>query len=114
MDDARLSGNLRMLWNHESIGGPIYRGDGEVIAGTVQLVNDDGSWVGTVRGHVAYEEFGRHHYWQFELTGTGPYEGYSALAYAEGAGGGGPKKVEGFVFPGALPEYPDPVDVPDE
>ena len=111
MDDDRLSGTLWQLWNHESIGGPKYRADGEVMFGTVELVNDDGSWVGTMRGYIVNGP--RTHYWQLDLTGTGAYEGLSALAYVEGPGGGA-HEFEGFVFPGALPEYPDPVEVPTE
>jgi len=109
MDDPRLGGTLWQLWNHASIGGPKYRADGEVMSGTVELVNDDGSWVGTMRGYIFHVPM-RTHYRQLELTGTGAYEGLSALAYAVGPGGGA-HEFEGFVFPGGLPEYPDPVEV---
>ena len=110
MDDARLSGTLYQLWNHEGIGGPKFGADGEVLAGTVELVNDDGSWVGTTRGYIVNGP-PRTLYWQHELTGTGAYDGYSALAYAVGEGMGD-HEFEGFVFPGELPEYPYPVEVP--
>ena len=113
MDDARLSGSLWVLSNMDAIGGRIRASEGEVMAQTVELVNDDGSWVGTNRGYIAYEPLGRVHYWQLELTGTGVYEGHSALLQVKGPGTG-PYEVEGFVFPGALPEYPGPVEVPAE
>jgi len=109
MDDARLSGKLWEVWNRDSIGGPLKQGDGEVETGAVELVNDDGSWVGTMRGYASMGP--RTHYWHYELTGTGAYEGFSALLHAQGRPGG-PWDVEGFVFPGVLPEYPDPVEVP--
>ena len=109
MDDARLCGTLWHVWDRDTFVGP-NGPDGEVLTGTVQLVNDDGSWVGTMRGHVAYEALGRHHYWQLELTGTGVHDGLSALLLVKGP----PemREVEGFVFPGVLPVYPDPVEVP--
>ena len=103
MDDPRLSGLLRRIWNCETYGGPREAGLGEVMAARTELVNDDGTWVGTMRGYVAYGP--RRHYWQFELTGTGAYEGHTALLWTQGPGGG-PQEVEGFVFPGPLPEYP--------
>ena len=112
MDDARLSGTLWLLSNMEAIGGRIRASEGEVMAVTVELVNDDGSWVGTMRGYIAYEPR-RVHYWQLELTGTSAYEGHSALLQVKGPGTG-PYEVEGFVFPGALPDYPGPVEVPAE
>lgn len=111
MDDARLSGTMWQVWNRDSIGGPLRRGDGEVETGTVELVNEDGSWVGTMRGYASMGP--RTHYWHIELTGTGAHEGFSALLYAKGPAGG-PWDVEGFVFPGVLPEYPEPVKVPAE
>jgi hypothetical protein len=46
-----------------------------------------------------------------ELTGAGTYEGLAALLVFR-AQRGYLQEVEGFVFPGALPEYPDPVEVP--
>jgi len=111
LDDARLSGKLWQVWNRDSIGGPLKQGDGEVAAAALELVNEDGSWVGTMRGYASMGP--RSHYWQIELTGTDVYEGHSALLYAHGPAGG-PWAVEGFVFPGALPPYPDPVEVPAE
>lgn len=111
MDDTRLSGTISEVWNRDSIGGPLRQGDGEVETGTVAIVNEDGSWVGTMRGYASMDP--RTHYWHYELTGTGAHEGFSALLYAHGRAGG-PWDVEGFVFPGVLPEYPDPVEVPAE
>lgn len=104
MDDPRLSGLLRRVWNRDTYGGPVRAGLGEVMAARAEVVNDDGSWIGTNRGHVAYQN-PRTFYWQFELTGTGAYEGHTALLYAKGPTGG-PFEVEGFVFPGLLPDYP--------
>ena len=101
MDDPRLGGTLWQLWNHASIGGPKYRADGEVMSGTVALVNDDGSWVGTMRGYIFHVPM-RTHYRQLELIGTGAYEGLSALAYAEGPGGG-PTSSKAWSSPARCP-----------
>ena len=53
----------------------------------------------------------RRHYWHIALTGTDAHEGLSALFYAWGPAQG-LIDVEGFVFPGVLPAYRDPVEVP--
>ena len=104
LDDARLSGTLYHVWNRD------YMLGGQVLTGTVELVNDGGSWVGTMRG---YKLGGTRHYWQMQLTGTGAYDGLSALLVFRGVDDIR-QEVEGFVFPGALPDYPEPVVVPTE
>jgi hypothetical protein len=109
MDDARLSGTLWNIWNIDLIGDRQYGSDAKVGTGTVELVNDDGSWVGTMRGYVSMDPATSH--WYLELTGTGAHDGYSALLYAMRPESG-VWDIEGFVFPGVLPEYPDPVVVP--
>jgi len=111
MDDARLSGTMWQVWNRDSIGGPLRQGDGEVETGTVALVNDDGTWVGTMRGYTTMGP--RTHHYHIELTGTGAHEGHSAMLYVHGLQGG-PWDAEGLAFPGVLPEYPAPVQVPAE
>lgn len=105
MDDPRLGGLNSETWNWDTYGGTLKAGRGEVMASRVKVVNDDGYWIGTMRGYVAYEP-GRHLYMHYELTGKGAYEGHSALLYATGPQGG-PWDFEGFVFPGPVPEYPD-------
>ena len=111
MDDPRLSGDLWTVLNRDFIGDRQYGGDGAVGTGAVELVNEDGSWVGTMRGYVSMDP--RTHHWHYELTGTGAHDGFSALLYARRPETG-VWDVEGFVFPGALPAYPDPVVVPAE
>ncbi|MEA2025692.1 MAG: hypothetical protein U9O18_03275 [Chloroflexota bacterium] len=110
MDDARLSGTLYLAQNSDDIGEKYQHHDGEVRTGTIELVNDGGSWVGTMRGYASMNPATMH--WHMELTGTGAHEGLSALLEAKGPYGS--YDVEGFIFPGALPEYPDPVEVPAE
>ncbi len=110
MDDARLSGTMYLLRNRDDIGEKYQRADGEVWTGSLELVNDDGSWIGTVRGYTSMNPGTLH--WHMELTGTGAHAGFSALLEARGLYGAW--DVEGFVFPGVLPEYPEPVEVPAE
>ena len=110
MDDARLAGTMYLARNSDHIGERYEHHDGEVWTGTLELVNEDGSWVGTVRGYTSMNPANLH--WHMELTGTGGHEGLSALLEAEGPYGRW--DVEGLVFPGALPGYPDAVVVPAE
>jgi hypothetical protein len=110
MDDTRLSGTLYLAQNSDDIGEKYQHHDGEVWTGTIELVNDDGPWIGTVRGYTSMDPATTH--WHMELTGIGAHEGLSALLEAKGPYGS--YDVEGFVFPGVLPEYPDPVAVPAE
>jgi len=110
MDDARLSGTMYLAQNQDHIGEKYQHHDGEVWTGTLELVNDDGSWIGTVRGYASMNPATLH--WHMELTGTGAHEGLSTLLEAKGPYGSW--DVEGLIFPGVLPEYPDPVEVPAE
>jgi hypothetical protein len=91
------------------IGGTVRQGLGALMTGAVELVNDEGSWVGTWRGYTRMAP--RKHHWQVEPNVTGAYERLSALLQVTGAGR---FDVEGFGFPGALPRYPDLVAVPVE
>jgi hypothetical protein len=111
MDDARLSGQPWHIWNRDPVGGGFYSGVGEALTGTVELVNDDGSWVGTMRGYIVTEP--TTHFWHIGLTGSGAYEGLSTLLYVKGPGRR-VMNVDSLVFPGALPVYPDPVELPAE
>jgi len=110
LDDARLSGTIYLALNEDLIGEKYQHHDGEVSTGTLELVNDDGSWIGTVRGFTSMNPATQH--WHMDLTGTGAHEGLSALLEAKGPYGSG--DVEGLIFPGVLPEYPEPVEVPAE
>jgi len=110
MDDLRLSGTLYQLRNRDDIGQRYQHADGEVWTGSLELVNDDGTWTGTVRGYTSMNPGTLH--WQIELTGSGAHEGSAALLTAMGLYGAW--DVDGFIFPGALPDYPEPVEVPAE
>jgi hypothetical protein len=79
LDDPRLSGTVRTVLNRDYIGDRQYGSDGEVGAGAIELVSDDGSWVGTMRGYVSMDP--RTHHWHCELTGTGAHDGFPALLY---------------------------------
>ena len=123
MDDPRLDGWLWITRNEDA-----FRASsssvvdlGSVRAGTVGLVNEQGSWVGSFYAYATGvhpsaevtppERVHRH----FLLSGTGAYAGLSALLDSdEVRGQPQPHDVHGLVFPGSLPEYPDPVEVPEE
>lgn len=109
-DDPRLSGVAYELRNLDMIGPKYEHHEGETFAGTIELVNEEGSWVGSLRGYATMGPATRH--WHIELTGTGGHEGLSALL--EGVGPYGSAEVQGLIFPGSLPDYPDPVKVPVE
>lgn len=108
MDDPRLSGVAYGLWSLDKIGPQYQHHEGETFTGTVELVNDDGSWIGSLRGYATMKPATRH--WHIELTGTDGYEGLSALL--QGVGPYGSAELQGLLFPGSLPEYPDPPEVP--
>ena len=107
MDDPRLSGVAYGLWSLDKIGPKYEHHEGEAFTSTVELVNDDGSWVGSLRGYATMKPATRH--WHIELTGTDGYEGLSALL--EGVGPYGSADLQGLIFPGSLPEYPAPVEL---
>jgi hypothetical protein len=110
LDDARLSGTMWQVWNTDNLpdaSGKTFGSIGNLITGRTEIVNDDGSWMGTMRGYI--DKATDNYHFQIELTGTDAYEGYSALLYAKGLG---MWDVEGFIFPGELPAYPDPDEVP--
>ena len=119
MDDPRLSGRLRSTVNLDTHGGRELAGQGTVAAGRTELFNDEGTWTGTFRGYrdvgigpVGFPE--RVIHWHVELAGTGAYEGQSALLYIHGDPSGEQiLEVEGFVFPGVSPEYPDSILYPE-
>lgn len=115
-DEPRLSGQLRSVLNMDTFGGPVLGGDGSVVTARTELVNDEGTWTGTLRGYsYPHSSAGfpqRDLIWHIELTGTGTYEGLSALLYAHGPISTLSLEVDGFVFPGVLPEYPDSFEVP--
>lgn len=118
MDEPRLSGLLRSTVNLDTYGGRELSGEGTVAAGRTELINDDGSWTGTLRGYrdvyAGPDGFPqRDIHWYVELTGSGAYEGHSALLYVDGNPSRGFLDVRGFVLPGVLPEYPDSIMYPD-
>ena len=117
-DDPRLNGLLHGSINTDTYGGTRRAGLGSAFTTRSELVNDGGTWVGTIRGYVVNQYppklvSPRHEFWHVDLTGTGAYEGNTALLLVPGWY---PEdyEIEGFVFPGALPEYPDAVEKPIE
>lgn len=91
-DDARLSGRM---W--------LRKGDGGNATPTLEIVNGDGSWVGSIRGYATLDPWARHCH--AELTGTGGYVGLSALLHISGRQAG-PWDVDGFIYPSPMAVSP--------
>ena len=111
VDDSRLSGSLWATWSRDAFpddSGRAYGNGGALRTGSVEIVNDEGSWRGTAHGYL--DPTTVHWLIEFQLAGTGGYEGWSALLHARGPAS--PMDIDGFIFPGAWPEYPKPVVVP--
>jgi hypothetical protein len=113
VDDPRMSGTVWSTWNFDTLPDPsglVFGAGGALGTGSTEIVNDDGSWRGTFHGYKDPATFD----WfiEYDLAGTGAYEGHSALLHVKGQGGR--MDVDGFIFPGAWPEYPNPVELPAE
>lgn len=74
----------------------------DVIWGTVEIVNDGGTWVGThvSTSNVSDRNHGIGHY---ELVGTGAYEGLSAILFETERMSPDGTAWNGVILPGALP-----------
>jgi hypothetical protein len=103
MSDERLSGNQHAVWNLID-----YGADGSTVAGRLSIENAGGSWRGTYQGVIFPhgEGVARH---QAVLVGEGDYEGLSAVLYYDPMSADDMLGVEGFIFPGEIPEHP-PLD----
>ena len=106
-DDPRLTGEARIAVNMDG-----YEVDPYVsqLSWAIRIANDDGAWVGTVRGYRDPESKPNRHL-NIELAGEGGYAGHAALLTTPGRGDGW---WEGFVFPSPLLGYPDPIEPPAE
>jgi hypothetical protein len=100
MNDERLSGSQRAVWNRFD-----YGADGSTVAGRLSIENDQGSWHGTYQGVIFPHAPGvaRH---QAVLVGEGEYEGLSAVLYYDPATVDDTLAVDGLIFRGEMPDYP--------
>jgi hypothetical protein len=103
VDDPRLSGTLESLINFDHfLGGPQWG----VRTTAGQIVNDDGTWVTTLSfGYQNPATTGMHYVTVYR--GTGDYEGLSALTIASEDSFGLWFDIDGVIFPGELPPYPE-------
>lgn len=111
VDDPRLSGTEWSTWSKDTFpdeSGRFFGTGGALKTGSVEIVNDAGSWHGTAHGYQ--DPATTSWFIEFDLAGTGAYEGYSALLHVTGPATR--KDVNGFIFRGTWPEFPDPVEVP--
>lgn len=102
LSDPRLSGHFWSVHNVDQFFDDL----GEAGVGTVGIDNDEGSWTGTFRGfEMPGVQDGYAWYYNLLLTGSGAYDGLSAMLQFD------PQEafwaIEGIIFPGELPEYPD-------
>lgn len=110
VDDPRLSGAATSTWNAD-----VYQPDGEgyvsIIAGTYELVNDQGRW------HCRYDDALAHGMgllWDADndqtvtCRGEDGYEGLSAILITDWAAA--PRTIEGLLFEGEGPPLPEFVE----
>ena len=106
ISDPRLAGTWRTILNKD-----VYRDSlSEVVTVARRIDNAEGSWLGHFAGYLDPDGGRRHQ--QGILTGTGAYEGLTAIVRMEDTGTLS-WDVHGVVFPGALPEapeYPEPAE----
>ena len=96
-NDPRVSGTYSGTWAIDWWGTPDH-GDGALVQwGTERLVNAGGTWEGRLAGVYSTEQRDIITIW---WTGTG---GYAGLTYFELLTGDSPWKLQGLIFPGAIP-----------
>jgi hypothetical protein len=117
MSDVRLSGDITFIYN-----GEILRDTGKSVSaemflywGTMLIENDGGTWEGT---HFAVDHNAQPDVYGpivMQLTGSGDYEGLSAILYRTVISPPGTanadhmESVDGMIFPGDLPPDRTPV-----
>jgi hypothetical protein len=108
VSDPRISGTWHMILNYDTFTDGASYGVRSV---SNTIVNDDGSWTGTGTGFQDPTTEGLHY--QVLLTGQGAHEGLSALIFLSQDSYSMTFDVDGVIFPGELPEYPDPGQLPE-
>lgn len=104
VDDPRLSGSSQGTFNSVFYNGGPERG---ISSGSVVITTPGGTWQGTSVGyeHPATQEL----LVQMQLAGAGAHDGLSALLSLSQDGAGSlTYRARGVIFPGTLPEYPQP------
>ena len=99
--DPRMTGVQESFSNTDTFGPTI----AQVFATTGRIVTDEGWWDQTTWGYRDPETGGEH--WLAQLTGHGAYEGLSAVDVSSYAGRWFVNDIDGVVFPGELPAYPE-------
>jgi hypothetical protein len=108
VSDHRISGMWSMTLNYNAFKDGASYG---VRSGSAAIVNDDGSWTGTSMGYQNPTTEGLHY--QVLLHGHDAYAGLSALISLSQDGYSMTFDVDGVVFPGGMPEYPELVQLPE-
>jgi hypothetical protein len=100
VSDPRLAGTWRTVINRD-----VYRDSvSDVWTSAARIDNAEGSWLGHFTGYLDPDDGRWYH--QGILTGTGAYEGLTAIVFKTNTGAMS-YDVHGMVFPGDLPEAPD-------
>jgi hypothetical protein len=102
VDDPRISGNSHSVHDYYKYAG---RPEWGVRAASDVISNDEGSWIGGGWGYQ-HPESGAMHYVD-TYRGAGAYEGLSAVQVLSQGGFGLSFDIDGVVFPGELPSYPE-------
>ncbi len=109
-DDGRLNGDVEVIYNVDHLASEQSTST-SLFAGEITITNEDGAWHGPWSGaeFPPLPEDGalqatRH---QATLAGMGSYEGLSALIYVYYPPGQDTPEVEGVIFPGEFPSYPE-------
>jgi hypothetical protein len=109
LSDPRLSGDVVALDNADRFcEGPCTQdtSHADVLWGTIEIVNDAGTWAGTSVGTTDLTADGTGITY-FELTGGGDYEGLSAVLFQseifDPVAREGTFPLSGVIFPGPLP-----------
>jgi hypothetical protein len=107
MDDPRISGSWEMTWNVDEFPQPDTDERVEVLWGEMTISNEEGGWSGTWSSTYDSAQPEETNLMLYELTGTGAYEGLSALLSPTGPVDSGATEVRsptaGAIFQGPLP-----------
>jgi len=111
VSDPRLAGTWRKVINSDTyVGGP------SVWSSAARIDNSAGSWLGRLTGWRGPDEVGYGNAFspwhsQGVFTGTGAYEGLTAVILMMDTGA---HSIQGVVFPGVVPEVPEYPEPPTE
>lgn len=102
MDDPRLSGLTSAVIDRRD---PMGLTDTATIAGTTEVENEGGAWVGSYQGVALPGIAPMRMFWVG--TGSGGYEGLSAVLFFDSTNVGSVFALEGMILPTEMLVYPE-------